>query len=406
MFKLKKKTNKIILIGVFVFNFIILLSFIFDLLIRFSILSSSLTIFALPIEILSRNFTLVILLLLFEGLLVGFCWFNFKKDMKMRNDSEEVKIEFDFLLDDTKENITNTQDTHKNSDPERLNINSNDILIEDSINYEIDATHVNHSFDSIQSEITILLDEEEYDISPGFLAKDDTLLEIDINKKHPQNKTKDSITDYQFALYQNIVNNNWLYEKVSDRERIGFDNNAINESNISLSDLNSLVISNLIHKKEISHPTGSFFVFTSNPNIEREIIFAIIRRMCLSNRFKIVKRKIDFPNWKEFGLAKKTWQFDIEIPQQAILIVIWTENAFLFNKAKLSLKQEYKDELKALFAAITLKFKIEGKAVIITNNRERLEAINKYIKSAGWGKAYLLDISSNKFESNFINLIK
>jgi hypothetical protein len=375
MFKLKKKTNKIILIGVFIFNFIILLSFIFDLLIRFSILSNSLTIFALPIEILSSNFALVIILLIFEGLLIGFCWFNLRKEVKMKSDSEKVKVEFDFLLDDQEENISNIQDGHNNSDPEVLDINPNDILIEDSISYEIDETHINHSLDSIQGEKTILLDEEEYDISPGFLAKDDTLLEMDINKEHPQNETKNNITDYQFALYQNIVNNKWLYEKVSDRDRVGFDNNAINESNISISDLNSLVKSNLIYKKEISHPTGSFFVFTSNSNIEREIIFAITRRICLSNRYKTAKRKIDFPNWKEFGLSKRSWQFDIEIPQQAILIVIWTEDAFFSNKTKLTLKQEYKDELKALFAAITIKFKIEGKAVIITNSKERLDVI-------------------------------
>jgi hypothetical protein len=406
MFKLKKKTNKIILVGVFIFNFIILLSFIFDLLIRFSILSNSLTFFALPIELLSSNFALVIVLLLFEGLLIGFCWFNLRKEVKMKNDSEKVKVEFDFLLDDQEENITNVQEGHINSDLEILDINPNDILIEDSINYGINETHINHSLDSTQSEKTILLDEEEHDISPGFLAMDDTLLEMDLNNEHPQIKTKNNITDYQFALYQNIVNNKWLYEKVSDRERIGFDNNAINESNIPISDLNSLVKSNLIYKKEISHPKGSFFVFTSNPNVEREIILAIIRRICLSNRYKTAKRKIDFPNWKEFGLAKKSWQFDIEIPQQAILIVIWTENAFFSNKTKLTLKQEYKDELKALFAAISLKFKFEGKAVIISNTKERLEVISKYIKSVGWGNAYLLNISSSKFELNFIELIK
>ncbi|NHJ40478.1 MAG: hypothetical protein FK731_10640, partial [Asgard group archaeon] len=350
MFKLKKKTNKIILIGFFVFNFIILLSFIFDFLISYNILSSSLAIFTLPIKILSSNFTIVILFLFFEVLLIGFSWFNIRKENKTGNGSEDVRVEFDFLLDETEENNINTDVNHEVSLSNEFNKNSEDYITEDSKNLEMDEIRLNQSIDSLETENQAFHDEDEIDLSPGFLANNEELLEVCINKEFIQNKTKETITDYQFALYQTIVNNNWLYENSCDRKRIGFDNNAINESQISLSDLNLLIKSNLIYRKEISHPSGSFFVYTANPNVEKEIIHSILRRICLKNKLKLINRKIDFINWKEFGLIKKTWQFDLEIPHQAVLIAIWTENAFINNNTNISIKQDYIEELKAIFA--------------------------------------------------------
>ena len=404
MFKLKKKSRKALLYGIFIFNLIILLSFIFDLLIRFSILSSSMTIFSLPIEILSSNFIVVILILAIEILIVSYSWYC-SRSSKIKKDLKKPDIKFDLLIDDSEENIINTHENKKITFEERLNLNYSDLLGGDSLNFELDSSNVDHSYESVQSENTVLLDEEDFDISPGFLAKDDELLAITTNKENLQCNIKDSINDHQFALYQNIVNSEWLYENANDRERIGFDNNAINESNISLSDLNFLIKSKLIIRKEISHPTGSFFVFTSNPNIEREIICLIVRRIFRRNKIKTIKRKIDFPNWEEFGLMKKNWQFDIVLPQQAILVAIWTENAFLSNNSKISIKQEYKDELKAIIAASTLKFNTEGKVLIITNSKERMGVISKYIKITGWGKASILNFNSNSIESNLINFI-
>ena len=62
--------------------------------------------------------------------------------------------------------------------------------------------------------------------------------------------------------------------------------------------------------------------------------------------------------------------------------------------------------MKALIATAYLKMKGEGTALVITNNKERKESINKFVKNTGWGEVIVLDFSSKDFISKFISLTK
>ncbi|NHJ47688.1 MAG: hypothetical protein FK733_07870 [Asgard group archaeon] len=409
MFKLKRNYTKILLIGVFIFNIVILLSFIVYLLIQIDFLPNSLFILTLPVELLSNNLLLVIFLLIFEGLVIGYNWYKNKKGTKINSKSDEEEIKFDFLLDDNEEDIE--IDSHQSHlvTKDHSNTSGNDGFWEESLPIvEIDShpQQIDISYEAIQGENTVILDEEDIDLSPGFLAVNENLLTTNLNEKSEVIKTKDSLSDQQFAIYQNIVSNEWFYEKADDRDRIGFDNNAINESNITLSDLNFLIKIGLVYKLNITHPTGSFHVITSNPNIESTIIETTIRRICRKRRIKTKKRKFDFQNWKEFGIIKRIWQFELELPQFNTLISIFSNNEFEKSDSGLSMKQEAKEKLKALIAASTLKLKGEGNALVITNGKENKDLIKLCIKSTGWGKASILDFSSKDFISKFSEFLK
>ena len=275
--------------------------------------------------------------------------------------------------------------------------------------------------ESIQQETSLVINEDQ-DFSPSFLAINEEMInepseksnsivnQIDVgeNKQKTSNLPQDSLSDYQFAFFQNIVNNGWIYENSVDRERIGFDKNAIDESKISLTDLEKLIKTGKIYKKKIQHPTGPFTIFASSPIVEKLIINDTIRRVCRKKRYKTIIRKIEFANWIEFGLSKKIWQFDFEISLPSIVGCIWDDNCFLIldSSSNYSLKQEKKDELKALIAAATLKMKKEGLALIITNKKDHVDIIKKTIKNTGWGKVEILHFSDPKFAERLIKIIE
>jgi hypothetical protein len=407
MFRIKRSYNKILLLGVLIFNIIILFSFIISLLIQINTLPASLLLLALPVEILSNNILLVIFLLVFEGLVVILNWYKFRKKTQVIDKSSEEEIQFDFLLDENEKEIESHQSHLASSNYHETTDNKN-YWIESPPEVEIDSNpqQVDISYEAIQGENTVILDEEDMDISPGLLAINESKDLININKKSITKRTKDSLTDRQYAIYQTIVSNEWFYENANDRERIGFDNNAISESNIALSDLSFLIKIGLLYKYNISHPTGLFKVITSNPNIESSIIENTIRRICRKSRTKTIKRKFVFQNWKEFGIIKRIWQFELELPQLNSIISIFSNNDFETINSALSLKQEAKEKLKALIAATTLKLKEEGIAIAIANSKERKEIIKQCAKNTGWGEISVFNFSSKDFISKFKIFIK
>ena len=221
-------------------------------------------------------------------------------------------------------------------------------------------------------------------------------------------KFDNQLNDFQFAFYKNIVENEWIYEKASDRNRIGFEKHAIDESKISLADIEVLIKSGAIFQEQVQHPTGSFKVYSAIKNIESKLIFETIRRITRKRRLKFIKRKIDFPNWLEFGLAKQKWQFDFEVPQVNIIGSIWTKDCFVTpsEKTERKLLSEKKNELKALIAAATLKLKDEGIAVIITSLEDDSHFLKKMIKSTGWGDVKVISFSDHNFFNDFTKLLK
>ncbi|HUT82184.1 MAG TPA: hypothetical protein VMZ29_13360 [Candidatus Bathyarchaeia archaeon] len=413
MFKMKKISNKALLIGISIFNTIVFLSFIIDLLLRSNILPDTLIILAIPIELLSGNFLFVLSILGIEIFLIILIWLRIKRNKSPGNVINE-EFDFDFLTENELDNIQDSPSTNLFESKELSYQENQDDL---DRNFVLEYNNLDLESDLSESEELITgenyddINDYEFDLSPSYLAEiDESILnesgsiiseEIKIN-----NKPNEITNDYQFAIYQNIVNNTWLYEKARDRERIEFDHNAIDESQIPLSELNNLLKLGLIYKQTIQHPSGSFIVFTSNPKTEKQIINDFIRRICRKKRLRIISRKIDFLNYQEFGLLKKTWQFDFEIPDSYILGCIWTDDSFSISNTNMNILTEKKEELKALIAAVTLKMKKEGIALIITNNKINSEIIRNFVKKTGWGKAKVLFFSDPKFVDKFVKCIE
>ncbi len=416
MFKIKKISNKTLLVSLSIFNIVMVLSFIFDLLLKSNLIPDKMIILAIPIELLSGNYLFVFSILGLEIFLIILILMRLKRNKPQTNETNE-EFNFDFLtqnqLDDSenRNNLglykTNNQENHDTAMNTDFILEYNDIELEsDSI--ENGYSEVIDNFEDIA---------DDFDLSPSYLANfeedkvDKSGLTVSEEIKNDSNSNqipspKEITNDYQFAIYQNIVNNSWLYEKARDRERVEFDHNAIDESQIPLSELYNLLKMGLIYKQTIQHPTGSFIVYSSNPKTEKQIINDYIRRICRKKRLRIINRKFDFLNFQEFGLLKKIWQFDFEIPESYVIGCIWTDDSFTISNTNMNILTEKKEELKALIAAVTLKMREEGTALIITNQKSNTDIIRNFIKKTGWGKANVLYFSDPKFEDKFTKFIE
>ena len=415
MFKLtSKRTQKILLISILSINAVLLISFIIYLLLSGNFLPSIFYILAIPVDILSNNILFLVLFFVLNIGTIGYYLFKYRKqsnnEIENSGAEEENEIEsFDFSDINS---ITNDIFEENFSEETIAQNTSQRHFGENLVDLDQVITH------DIEESIDQIID-DDLDLTPSYLSELDTNLDetpsIQTNivdsvasievKEVPQKK---GINDYQFAFYQMIVNDGWLYEKAADRERIGFDRNALDEAKVSLSDIETLINSGMLYKRTIQHPSGSFTVFSSRLDIEKLIIKETLRRIIRKKRLKFIGRKFDFQSWEEFGLAKKTWEFDIEIADPSILGSIWIDDAFLISsngKDKNGVTREKKEELKALIASCELKIKDGGKGVIITNNKDNSKIIRKVVQSTGWGEVDILYFSDKNFNQKFLNLL-
>ncbi|NHJ03409.1 MAG: hypothetical protein EAX90_01180 [Candidatus Heimdallarchaeota archaeon] len=415
MFRLSSKsTHKFLLFSILTINGLILISFIFFILLSKNLIPDIFYVIAIPVDILSNNLLFLIIFFLLD---IGVISYNFYKT-RIITKKEDNNTNESVIMDSNTINF-DTNDFF-----------NNDIFEENIVNDDIlptDETH-NELFDfSIPSELSTVQERDSYhssldddlDLTPSYLSKikspnedssiktntGDSVTSIEI-KEQIQKK---GINDYQFAFYQMIVNDGWLYEKATDRDRIGFDRYAIDEAKISLSDIDNLINSGMLYKQTIQHPTGSFVVYSSQIDIEKIIIKESLRRIIRKRRLKFIGRKFDFTNWQEFGLVKKTWEFDFEIASPSIIGLIWTNEVFLISdngKDKSGISQDKKEELKALIASVELKLKDESQAIIITNLKENYKIIKKIIQSTGWGEVVVLYFADTNFTQKFLDLLE
>jgi len=423
MLKSIKLNKNYFLYGVLSVNIILFISFITYILFLYNLLPNNLAILVYPFFLLSNNTFVVVITLVIESLLIGLYYTKSRKPKPEPIEEENIKFKIEHSNNESIENgLIDQRDeqelVHSIVDS-GFNEESRDVEIPSVIDFH---TISNELVNNIENDEVIVPDKDDFDLSPQFLETNDELIrdELDFNtdqeseqvlqkiKKETQ-KFDNILNDFQFAFYKNIIENDWLYEKASDRERIGFDKYAIDESKISLADLEVLQNSKAIYREQIHHPTGQFYVYSAIKNIEKSIIFESIRRITRKKRLKFTKRKISFPNWKEFGLAKQTWQFDFEVPQLNIIGCIWSKDSFLTIDKKSGEKKllsDKKNELKTLIAAVTLKLKEEGKALIITSVKEEVNFIKRLVKATGWGDVKVLYFSNHSFFNEFEKLLK
>ncbi len=412
----KKISKKYLLIGMSILNILMVISLIFFLLLSSGYLENIYYLIAFPIDYLSNNYLVLTFFLLIEILIVFYSWYFYKDKGNLKDGNQEPFCEFENDLQDLESSNTESTLLFKECESEDQTSLNNEIS---PIDDAIDSVLASLNFDE-QIDINRLPnnDEEEYDFEPSHFSLQDEKKEmpkesipkinniINVIEIEEEGKQKTGVNDYQFAFYQNIVNDRWLYEKSIDRDRVGFDRYALDEAKISLTDIENLINSDMLYKQIIQFPTGPFVVYSSRLDIERFIIKETIRRIIRKIRFRFVSRKFTFANWKEFGLAKKIWEFDFEIAEPKTIGCIWISNAFLVSKSeRSSITPEKKDELKAVIAAATLKMKDEGKVLIITNTKENAKIVKKFAKTTGWGPISVLYFADSSFKRKIIKLI-
>ena len=415
MFKLtSKRIQKILLVSILSINATLLISFIIYLLLSNNFLPSIFYVLAIPVDILSNNILFLVLFFVLNIGTISYYLFKYKKQSNNDVVIFDKKVENEIESFDFSDINSITNDIfEENFSEETIVQNANQRhFSENAVDLEQVITH------DIEDSIDQIID-DELDLTPSYLSELDTnsdeLSSLQTNiadsvasievKDIPQKK---GINDYQFAFYQMIVNDGWLYEKAADRERIGFERNALDEAKVSLSDIETLINSGMLYKQTIHHPSGPFAVFSSRLDIEKLIIKETLRRIIRKKRLKFIGRKFDFQNWDEFGLAKKTWEFDFEIANPSILGSIWIDDAFLISstgKDKNGITREKKEELKALIASYELKMKDGGKGIIITNNKDNSKIIKKIVQSTGWGEVEILYFSDKNFNQKFLNIL-
>ncbi|MFW9924968.1 MAG: hypothetical protein ACFFDW_16955, partial [Candidatus Thorarchaeota archaeon] len=216
-----------------------------------------------------------------------------------------------------------------------------------------------------------------------------------INKEKPSSL----INDFQYGFYQTIIQNEWLFEKSTDRERVGLEKYAIDEAKISLNDLNELLKSKLIQKNIVSHPSGNFSIISAKKNAEKIVIREIIKKFLIDNRIRFNQKRYEFQNWNEFGLQKKCWEFDFTLDENSSVICLLIPENITKNIEQNSdnLSSDEKELIKALIAVIELKMGNNGSAIIITNSKDHMLKIDKFVASTGWGEVTILDFSNNEF---------
>lgn len=420
----KKISKKFLLVSLSVLNFFMIVSLVFFLLLCLGYLENIYYLIAFPIDYLSNNYLVLTFFLLIEILIVVYSWYYGKGKLNSEDSNEsnqEPFLEFDNDLQELESSDTEPVLFIEEDEVEDQTVLDNDSFpIDDIIDSVFTSLNSHQQLDADMMPNNSE-DEVEHDFSPSHFSSlnesnktpneslipknDNTVNTIEIEDATIQ---KTRINDYQFAFYQNIVNDGWLYEKSIDRDRIGFDRHALDEAKISLTDIENLIKTGMLYKQTIQYPTGSFVIYSSRLDIEKFIIKETIRRIIRKARFRFTGRKFEFINWKEFGLVKKIWEFDFEITEPKAIGCIWINNAFLAANSKSeknSITQEKKDELKAIIAAATLKMKDEGKALIITNTKENAKIVKKFAKTTGWGVISVLYFADPGFKRKFIKLI-
>ena len=417
MFKLSKKiSSKFLLIGMSFLNLLILISLVFYLLLGSGVLNNIFYIVAFPIDYLSNNYFVLISLFLTEILIVVYSWYKSKKSTLNHDTIEEAVLTQEIGLSNFEIDAESLNQSIDSSSQNQMFSDENDQVMDNIIDTVFASLDSSNQIDhNSQYDET-----DDIDFSPSHFStlnemekkEDVKLFEItsntDVIEVEEEQKKKPGVNDYQYAFYQNIVNEGWLYEKSIDRDRVGFERYALDEAKITLTDIENLISTGMLYKQIINHPTGNFVVYSSRLDIEKFIIKETIRRIIRKKRLKFVGRKFEFINWQEFGLAKKIWEFDFEIAEAQIIGCIWINNAFLASDSvsnNSALTQEKKEELKALIAASTLKMKDEGNTLIITNTKENAKIANKFAKKTGWGAATVINFSDSNFERKFSKII-
>ncbi|MCE7745158.1 MAG: hypothetical protein GPJ52_08510 [Candidatus Heimdallarchaeota archaeon] len=458
-FSLSIRTLKKILIGTTVINYIILVAYVF-LIVSLSFFESyAVFLLSLPAYVLSKSWLLVLGFFGFEGCLLLYYWYKNKSRVQSENLEETSQI---ILDEDVFSNASNNSELFSETE------NSiSDIAFEEIERPEIEIEHDNDGMIPVQTatkaqdDLELIESEKEFDrlweeaiehVSSAYKKKagesvnvttkanekiepnqeptsnqksSDTISSV-IEKNQQSNKVSRAIIaksklkrkknvdnvslikDQHREFYNEIALNNWIYQKNSDRERVGLFKLSLDETRFREKEFRYLIDAGILHKILIPFHSGSFVIYSLYEGEDKKIIKNYLAKLCKRNGLSFTQKSIAFVNYSDLGLERKNWRFDFHI-NNSVVGIIWLSNFLIEDDQTktISLAYQQKKELKALLATAQInQSKRNLTAIIITDYNYNKKLIKKHIENMGFGQATIFAVGEKNFESQIIKELK
>lgn len=454
-FSLSIRTLKKILIGTTVINYIILVAYVF-LVISVSFFESyAVFLLSLPAYVLSKSWLLVLGFFGFEGCLLLYYWYKNKNTVQSENLEETSQIILDEdVFNNDSELFSETENSISNIAIEE--IERPEIEVEHEIDgmTTVQAATAQDNFELIEAEKEFdRLWEEAIDhVSSAYKKKAGESLSVNTkaNEKnesaqeptgdssssdtrrsisdtnHQSNKVSRAIIDksklkskknvgnvslikdQHREFYNEIALNNWIYQKNSDRERVGLFKLSLDETRFREKEFRYLIDAGILHKMLIPFPSGSFVIYSLYEGEDKKIIKNYLAKLCKHNGLSLTQKSIAFVNYSDLGLDRKNWRFDFHI-NNSVVGIIWLSNFLIEDDQTktISLAFQQKKELKALLATAQINHSNRIlTAIIITDYNYNKKLIKKHIENMGFGQATIFAVGEKSFESQIMKELK
>lgn len=453
-FSLSIRTLKKILIGTTIINYIILVAYVFLIVSVTFFESYAVFLLSLPAYVLSKSWLLVLGFFGFEGCLLLYYWYKNKNEVQSENLEEASQI---ILDEDVFSNDSELFVETENS--------ISDIAIEEIERPEIEVEHEIDGMIPVQTAVAednleLIESEKEFDrlweeaikhVSSAYKKKARESVSITTNTnensestreptsdhnsdtissiidKNPQSnkisraiiaksklkrkKNVDNVSlikDQHREFYNEIALNNWIYQKNSDRERVGLFKLSLDETRFREKEFRYLIDTGILHKILIPFPSGSFVIYSLYEGEDKKIIKNYLAKLCKRNGLSFTQKSIAFVNYSDLGLERKNWRFDFHI-NNSVVGIIWLSNFLIEDDQTktISLAYQQKKELKALLATAQINHSNRIlTAIIITDYNYNKKLIKKYIENMGFGQATIFAVGEKNFESQIMKELK
>ena len=454
-FSLSIRTLKKILIGTTVVNYVILVAYVFLIVSVTFFESYAVFLLSLPAYVLSKSWLLVLGFFGFEGCLLLYYWYKNKNSFQTENleETSQIILDVDVFSDDSAlfsetENLISDIAIEEIERPEIENEHEIDGMI------PVQTSAVQDNFELIESEKEFdrLWEEAIEHVSSAYKKKagvpvnvttnvnekseskqdttsnhnvSDTTSSI-IDKNHQSNKVSRAIIaksklkrkknvgnvslikEKHREFYNEIALNNWIYQRNSDRKRVGLFKLSLDETRFREKEFRYLIDAGILYKILIPFPTGSFVIYSLYEGEDKKIIKNYLAMLCKCNGLCFTQKSIAFVNYSDLGLDRKNWRFDFHI-NNSVVGIIWLSNFLIEDDQTrtISLAYQQKKELKALLATAQINHS-NGimTAIIITDYNYNKKIIKKHIKNMGFGQATIFAVGEKSFESQIMKELK
>jgi hypothetical protein len=410
---------------------------------------------SLPAYILSKSWMLILGFFGFEGLLLVYYWYKNKNSIQTENLVETTEIILDEdIFKENNEIFSESGNSIEDHSIEEIGHLEIDLLdeIDEMIPVETPLEQDNLELIEAEKEFDKLWEEAIDHVKSAYKKKAGESLSVissteeenelnlqltnnanrkksigNMPEKSPRsNKTSRAVSvksklkrkknladvslikDHHREFYNEVAMNNWIYQRNSDRDRVGLYKLSLDETRFREKEISYLIDVGILHKLLIPFPSGSFVVFSLYEGEDKKIINNYLAKLCKRNGLKFTQKSIAFVNYTDLGLDRKNWRFDFHV-NNSIVGLIWLSNFLIEDDQTrtVSIAYQQKKELKALLATAQINHSNKNMtALVITDYDSNKEIIENHIETIGFGQATIFAVGEQNFESQIMKELK